>query len=63
MKTRDLIVLFIVMVVLGISTGFVTLDFANSGFYIVSLISIFYKGYTGGPGGDAGTGNEGESTS
>ncbi|MDI2586614.1 hypothetical protein OR571_05565 [Psychrobacillus sp. NEAU-3TGS] len=59
MGKKNLIVLLIVVVLLGISTGFigVTLVFSNFGNFMVVLLGILYTYWMGGPGGNSGTGN------
>jgi type IV secretory pathway VirB2 component (pilin) len=62
-RNHDLVVIIVIFFVVGISTGFVILDFAYAGNFVVFLIGIFYKSQTGGSRGNAGTGNGEKSTS
>lgn len=57
MRKSNLIVLFVLVILLGISTGFIVIDFGQLSVFMVSLIGLIYTYWMGGPGGNSGTGN------
>lgn len=57
MRNLNLLVLGCLLVLLGIMTGFVVIDFSQLETFVLAAVSIAYTFWMGGPGGNAGTGN------
>lgn len=59
MSKSNLIVLSVLVVLLGISTGVISIAInpSNLSTFMVGVIGIFYTYWMGGPGGNSGTGN------
>lgn len=57
MRNRNFVVLCVLVVLLGISTGFIVINPEQLGFFASTVVGLFFTYWMGGPGGNAGAGN------